>query len=164
MNHKVEALLDFLAGAPAGPVAEVGTLRSEFERASDGWTTVFLAQAGRKVFSIDSSSHNLSIARGVLMRRGLLDMVTLIHQDGAVALAALPPLALLYLDGSDDPVEALAQFHAAAFLPRARLAVDDAQSYGGNPFGKATAIMAELDYSGDLIETEPGYSMFLAHI
>ena len=96
------------------------------------------------------------------MRRGLLSRVTLIHQDAAVALARLPPLALLYLDGSDDPAQALEQLHAASFVAGARLAVDDAQSYGGNAFGKATAIMAELDYSGDLIETEPGYSMFLA--
>ncbi len=66
------------------------------------------------------------------------------------------PIDFLYLDGGDDPAEALAEFEAA--LPRlsesAVVAIDDCHPYGGNELGKGTALIPRARELGWQVEIE----------
>lgn len=167
VNRKAAALLAALASAPPGPVAEVGAVRQNGEVASDGYSTVYLAQScavqGRPFYSFDVDPGAVALANRGLTRHGLPPLVQ--QRDGAEALAELPPLAFLYLDGSDDPEETLAQFQAAYLLPVAVIAVDDANPYEGHCYGKADRLLPFLAGQGwrcELVATEPDYLMLIA--
>ena len=95
---------------------------------------------------------------GVLAREELAHRV--LCQDGTGALRAAGPLAFLYLDSSDNPMDTLEQFQAATLLPGAIVVVDDAQPMAGRPHGKASLLMPVLAKQGcalEFVPTERGY-------
>jgi len=150
VNLKAQRLLLSLDMAPPGPVAEVGSARYPTEVDSDGFSTVYLARRcrdeGRLFYSFDKDWEVVKNANAVLQEHGLLPLA--VCDDGAVGLARLAPLALLYLDGSDDPLEAEAQYRAATFAPGAVVVIDDANSYNGREYGKADRLYPLLQECG----------------
>lgn len=71
------------------------------------------------------------------------------------------PLALLYLDSSDDPRDTEAQLAAAEILPGGVVVIDDAQMTGRNAMGKATLVgdyFARRGLPLEIVQTEPGFA------
>jgi predicted O-methyltransferase YrrM len=74
------------------------------------------------------------------------------------------PICLLYLDGSNEPAETLAQFQAAEekMAPGCVVAIDDVQQIGQHDLGKGTAAIPYAQGKGwnvRVLATEPGYRM-----
>jgi predicted O-methyltransferase YrrM len=166
VNAKAARLLEALAGLPRGAViVEIGCARFAEERSSDGFSTVHLAHAalehGWELHSVDSDHHAVLIAEALT---GALPC-TVHHSDGAVWLAAGPPIDGLYLDGDSIPEQALAQYRAAHLSPGAVIVVDDVQPIGDHGRGKGELLLDVLAGDGftvTIAETEPGYEMAVA--
>lgn len=162
-NRKAQLLLQILAKAPPGDVVEVGCLRSLHEVATDGHSTYYLAleclARGREFTSVDVDPVVVDVANEVLRRAGLPALARV--SDGAEKLKACGPLAMVYLDSSDEPSDTLGQLAAADILPGGYVVVDDAQANGLNLFGKATLVVRHCSQNGvpfDIVGTEPGFS------
>lgn len=122
-------------------IVEIGT--SRHSDSEDGQATSLLdslaEQFNTKVVSVDVDSDAIANARPNLKH------TILVHEDGAVYLGNMTDsVDLLYLDGSDDPNEAWAQFKLAPLHSGSVVLVDDAMNYGGNIFGKATKIIRNV--------------------
>jgi len=166
-NKKAALLLESLPRAPQGTVVEIGSTRTIQEIASDGFSTVYLARAckerGVEFRSFDLDPMTVDKANRILGREGLSQCVAC--GDGAIVLKELDPVAFLYLDSSDDPEDTLSQFTAAPLAPGAIVVVDDAQSNGVHPFGKASrlvSLFAEHGVKFEIRPTEPGYAALVA--
>jgi predicted O-methyltransferase YrrM len=168
---KRHALLDVLARSPGeGVLVEVGCIRS-VEDAHDGASTLVLAQWARDhrqlVHSIDVDSRNISLARSLLTARGLESYVCQWTSTGQQVLAHLDsPIAFLYLDGSDNPVDTLEQVQAAyhKLLPGARVIIDDCQAYRGNKLGKGTHAIPRLQGLGWSVTYHPAGKYQMAEL
>lgn len=162
-NRKAQLLLRLLAEAPAGTVAEVGCARHEIEIPSDGFSTLYLSRAcvvsGRRFLSCDHDPVAVDVANAVLARNGLPTAV--VASDGVEMLRWAGPLALLYLDSSDDPNDTEAQLAAAEILPGGIVAIDDSHMAGRHAMGKATCVgnyFARRGLPFEIIQTEPGFA------
>ncbi len=175
-NRKAERLMYALDHAPKGAVIEIGCARTPSELVTDGWSTIYLAERckeeDRPFLSFDVDERAVAVCNKALLDRGLMMKAEV--RDGVEGLKAYAtrvapqPLAMLYLDGADDPAETLKQFKAATFASEAVLAVDDVQMIDWDKLmGKATNLIPELDklkIPYDVYTTEPGYSMLLARM
>lgn len=170
-NRKAERLMYALDHAPKGAVVEIGCVRTPSELATDGWSTIYFsercAEEDRPFISFDIDEVSVDICNKALLGRGQMKRAEVM--DGVEALKAYDrPIALLYLDGADDPVETLKQFKAANFASEAVLVVDDVQFIDWDKLlGKATDLVVELDKRNvpyDIYSTEPGYSMLVARM
>jgi predicted O-methyltransferase YrrM len=77
------------------------------------------------------------------------------------SLRSVGPLALLYLDSSDDPRDTEAQLAAAEMLPGGIVVIDDAQMTGNHAMGKATRVgnyFARRGLPFEIVPTEPGFA------
>lgn len=162
-NRKAQLLLRLLSDAPEGAVCEVGCARHEIEIPSDGFSTAYLSQAcveaKRAFFSCDLDPVAVDVANAMLARRGLPTRVVV--ADGLEVLRSAGPLALLYLDSSDDPRDTEAQLAAAEILPGGIVVIDDAQMTGRNAMGKATLVgdyFARRGLPLEIVQTEPGFA------
>jgi predicted O-methyltransferase YrrM len=169
-NRKSGLLLEALARAPDGPVAEIGCIRQEREEPVDGFSTYWLArrcrELGRTFRSFDLDTRAVGIARAILEKEGLPGVVEC--RDGVEALTHLGPVAFLHLDGPDNPAMALDQYRAAELLPGAVLVIDDAHNYWCGAHGKATAVVRHFEGSPlplvpfRIVPTESGYAALVA--
>ncbi|ADB18364.1 glycosyl transferase group 1 [Pirellula staleyi DSM 6068] len=167
MNRKAERLLEAFATAPEGVIVEVGAVRFRQEIASDGYSTVHLGRAcqesGRRFYSLENSIETTSLANDILQSNGLPKSV--VSVDAVWALRGIQNVALLYLDGSDNPDEALSQLLATSFCLGGMVVVDDCHNYLGNRLGKGTRIAEFLENQGveyKVVDTEPDYKMLIA--
>jgi len=161
-NRKAQLLLQLLATAPPGDVAEVGCLRSSVEVASDGNSTAYLAKAcrdqGRRFSSCDRDPVAVDVANSVLVRSGL--KAAAVVAEGSEHLRGRGALAMLYLDSSDDPRDTLSQLACAELAPGGVVAIDDAQFTDAGPFGKATLVVQHCTkrcVPVEIVATEPGF-------
>ncbi len=168
-NRKATTLLGALAQAADGPVVEIGTIRTAEEVPTEGWSTLHLARAcataGRRFSSFDQNPDAVDLANGILRRRGLVPVAAV--ADGVAAIRSAGPIAMLYLDSSDDPMQTLEQYRAATFVPGAIVVVGDVQEYNGNRLGKATLLAEELGQAGveySIVDTVPGFRMLIARL
>jgi hypothetical protein len=148
-------------------VVEIGCMRYPYESPTEGASTLHLARwcskHGRRFVSIDVEAEDVRNARNVLASEG--HQTTLIVGDGAAILGSMrATIGLLFLDGSNDPREALEQFRAAEqkLAPSALVVVDDIQPIEDLPLGKGTKLLPVVEGEGwqvDTIPTEPGYLM-----
>lgn len=168
MNLKAQTLLDALDCLDDGAVVvEIGCARFAHEIPSDGWSTVHLAtaagEAGWTLHSVDIDPSAVRVATAAT--DGL--SVTLHNADGAAWLRRFRgTIDALYLDGSANPAEALAQYEAAKLADTAVVAIDDVQLLEGFEHGKGDLLLDRLDADGFVVEvndTEPGYRMAVAH-
>lgn len=167
MNAKAAALLQAFENLGAGAtVVEIGCVRFAQEIPSDGWSTVHLATAaadhGWKLHSVDVDPQAVEIACNATA-----DLPGEVHlADGAEWLAAFAgPIDGLFLDGSADPAEAVAQYQAARLADRAVIVVDDVQPIGQQAWGKGDLLLDALERDGftvEVVDTEPGYRMAIA--
>jgi predicted O-methyltransferase YrrM len=172
MNRKTKELESLFKQAhsvapPGAGVVEIGCMRYPFESPTEGASTLYFARwcraAGRPFTSVDTEKDNLDTARKMLEAVDL--SATFIQAPGEEALAALKqPICLLYLDGSNEPAETLAQFQAAEekMAPGCVVAIDDVQQIGQHDLGKGTAAIPYAQGKGwrvRLMATEPGYRM-----
>lgn len=167
MNLKARRLLATFGQLPAGAtVVEIGCIRFQMELASDGFSTVYIAAwalaRGWKFHSVDIDP--LSIRRATTAVGEL--PVTLHHADGREWLTAFPgPIDALYLDGSVNPDEALAQYRAANLAAAAVVVVDDVQQIDECERGKGELLLDVLERDGFTVQTfdtEPRYQMAVA--
>lgn len=122
-------------------------------------------ERGLEFLSIELLEHHANVANHVLRDHNLPSAVVV--GDARFVLPNLAEVSLLYLDGSDDPAEALAQLMAAKLRDGAILVVDDCHEYDGNPFGKGSLIVPYLNdrkIAWCLRPTEPGYAALVAVI
>jgi predicted O-methyltransferase YrrM len=172
MNRKTKELeslfrqVDAVA-LPGAGVVEVGCMRYPFESPTEGASTLYFARwcggANRPFISVDTEKEHLDTARKIL--EAVEVDATLIQARGEDVLAALKQaICLLYLDGSNEPAETLAQFRAAEdkMAPGCVVAIDDVQQIGGHAQGKGTAAIPYARSKGwnvRIMATEPGYRM-----
>jgi predicted O-methyltransferase YrrM len=172
MNRKTKCLEDVFSRvngvAPKGAaVVEVGCMRYAFESPTEGASTLYFSrwcqESGRPFISIDFEHDNLENARRILDETGL--RAHFLEGKGEEVIATIAePICLLYLDGSNDPAEALAQFQASEskLTPGAMVAIDDVQELDGNPQGKGTLTIPyaqERGWTAEILATEPGYRL-----
>lgn len=167
MNRKASTLLAALDALGAGAtVVEIGCARFGHDIPSDGWSTVHLARAadecGWTLHSVDIDPAAVRNAEAVT--EGL--PVTVHNADGAAWLRDFAgPIDGLYLDGSANPAEAVAQYEAATLADGVVIAIDDVQAFNGNEHGKGDLLLDRLRADGftvELHDTEPGYRMAVA--
>lgn len=172
MNAKAARLVASIAHLGEGDVmVEIGCVRAPNEIPSDGYSTVYLAQAakvqGFTFHSVDIDPNAVQIARH--LTAGLPAQVHL--GDGAEWLqeqADLPQIRsidALFIDGAASPEEALSQYDAALLDPEAVVIVDDIQAIDTYVQGKGTELLTALERDGfevQIYATEPGYLMAVA--
>jgi predicted O-methyltransferase YrrM len=171
-NMKAARLLEILRDIPQSApqrslVMEVGAMRYPFETPLEGASTLHLGrwcnEHSRRLLSVDVEAQSLAIARSAAERSGI--KVDFLRARGVDAIRALrAPVLFLYLDGSNDPEEALAEFQAAESLLEhsAVIAVDDVQPLGDRPLGKGTLVLPYAESRGftvEIFDTEPGFKM-----
>lgn len=172
MNGKARVLLDAFSDLGDGAVVvEIGCVRFDYEVPSDGWSTVYLAQAALKH---GWTFHSVDIDAGAVGRavEAVGNLPAIIHHsDGERFLRAFPhQIDGLYLDGAADPAQALAQYNVASLAPSAVIAVDDIQliklSNGARyEQGKGTLVLDKLIEDGftvRILPTETNYQMAVA--
>lgn len=168
MNKKAAALLDAFKDLPDGAnVVEIGCVRFTEEMASDGFSTVYLAQEALKrgwMFnSVDRDRGAVNRARIVTQ-----DLPVSVHYaDGREWLESFPDeIDGLYLDGAMSPGEAVSQYRAAKLAKKAVIAIDDVQSFFPYKRGKGDLLLDVLEDDGwdvSVVETEwPNYKMAIA--
>jgi predicted O-methyltransferase YrrM len=155
-----------LQEAPAGTVCEIGCARHEVEIPSEGSSTLYLSracvEAQRHFLSCDVDPVAVDVANALLARGGLPSVVVL--ADGVELLRSAGPLALLYLDSSEDPTDAEAQLAAAEMLPGGIVVIDDAQMVGRHVMGRATLVgnyFARRGLPFEIHQTEPGFAAMI---
>ncbi len=167
MNRKARTLLAAFDGLAEGTtVVEIGCARFAHEVPSDGWSTVYLAaeaaERGWELHSVDISEAAIRVARNATAGRP----ITLHHSDGEAWLYDFgQAIDGLYLDGSANPAEALAQYEAARLADNATVAIDDVQTLGGLPHGKGNLLLDRLRDDGftvEIVDTHPDYKMAVA--
>jgi len=180
INFKAKALEMAMQTAPNQDATatvifvEIGCIREDHEVPSDGYSTVHMARycAERGIYfrSVDANEDNVKIARAVLRREISSDPDTdeLVKlYDGEKWLKACSPISFLYLDSHRDPEYSLNQFCAAKLVPGAVVAIDDAHSYDGWEYGKATDLIKLFDAEGikwKIVPTHPQFKMVIARI
>lgn len=168
MNEKARTFLEAFSDLPIGStVVEIGCARFGHEIPSDGWSTVHLARAaeehGWTFHSVDIDPAAVATARDATF-----GLPVIVHEgDGAEWLRAFEGfIDGLYLDGSADPHEAVAQYEAAdGYSPAPIIVIDDVQAIDGVERGKGNALLDRLEADGYTVEikdTEPGYRMAVA--
>ena len=166
MNRKAECLLQAASHLPAGAtIVEIGCCRQPHEVASDGFSTVYLADAaverGWTFHSVDYDMNAIRIAQEVTNGGVMLHLAEaekwLYEFQGAID--------LLYLDGSSSAEEALWQYEAAELKSQATVVIDDVQQLPGQERGKGNILLDLLEQDGFTVtvyDTEPGYRMAVA--
>lgn len=174
MNLKADRLLRSIAHLAEGDVmVEIGCVRAPTEIPSDGYSTVYLAEAalrqGFTFHSVDIDPNAVEIAR-----RLTADLPAEIHQgDGAEWLRSQAnPITVgpflvdaLFIDGAASPAEAVTQYESALLSPEAVVVVDDIQAIDTYVQGKGTELLSTLERDGfsvEIFDTEPGYLMAVA--
>ena len=169
MNAKARTMLSAFHGLPAGAtIVEIGCVRFRHDIPSDGYSTVHLGAEARQrgwiVHSVDIDPVAVENARD--LTAGM--PVTVHEADGEAWLACFADMIDgLYLDGSASPEEALAQYEAAARADGPVVVViDDVQAIAGTERGKGNLLLDRLIgdlYTVEIVDTEPGYRMAVAH-
>lgn len=172
MNGKAERLLAAFDHLPAGAViVEIGCVRTSQEVPSDGYSTVYLAEAAQEkdwaFYSIDSDPAAVANARTLTE-----DLPVSVQQaDGATWLAGFViPISGLYLDGAADAAQAVDQYDAASLADDAMIVIDDIQPIHEDHHdplerGKGDLLLDVLEADGwsvEIHETEPDYLMAVA--
>lgn len=175
VNLKAKALKDAFGEAdsrtpPEAAVVEIGCMRYPFESPQEGASTLYLARwcqtANRRLVSVDVQESHMENAKRVLAQEGL--RADFINGDGQEFIANFDmPIALLFLDGSNEPGETLDQFRAAErkLADGAVVVIDDVQEIGPYESGKgelAIPYARETGWEVDLLDTEPGFRMAIA--
>lgn len=172
VNAKAERLLAVFDGLPRGSVfVEIGCVRFPEEIASDGYSTVYLAEAakenGWELHSIDIDAAAVQNAQA--LTENLPNAVH--HADGAAWLKEFRgSIGGLYLDGAAQPQQAVDQYRAARLSDDAVIAIDDIQPIAAGDVerlerGKGDLLLDVLAADGwtvDIHKTIPGYLMAVA--
>ncbi len=167
MNKKARVLLDAAEKAPNGLLCEIGCIREGKEVPEDGFSTYYLAQFAkshqRRFVSYDISQENVDIANKVLRENSLPESV--FQANGKVILPTIGPISFLFLDAHRIPAISFEQYQAAELSPNAIVVIDDANTFDGNKFGKATycvQVFQKFGIQWELKSTEPGFKMVIA--
>lgn len=168
-NKKAECLMNAVKLAPEGLMVEIGCIREPKEVPQDGFSTYYLGTYAKEkelVFrSFDVNPDNVFMGNKVLTDAGCKPTVDI--ADGKEILPTLGPIAFLYLDSHRIPQYSLEQYIAAELMPGAVVCIDDANTYDGYQFGKATMLIDLWNNVGiqwKLQVTEPGFGMVWATI
>ncbi len=150
-----------------GLIIEIGCIRQEQEVAEDGFSTFYLAQfahdTGREFKSFDIEPENVRIANKVLKSHNLPESV--FQADGKFVLPTLGAISFLFLDAHRIPAISFEQYKAAELAKDAIVVIDDAHTFDGNQYGKATYCVQVFDkynIKWDIFDTEPGFKMIVA--
>jgi predicted O-methyltransferase YrrM len=172
VNLKANALQEAFVEADSrvpreAAVVEIGCMRYPFESPQEGASTLYLArwcqEANRRLISVDVQESHMQNAKRILRQEGL--PADFINGDGKEFIANFDtPIALLFLDGSNEPGETLDQFRAAErkLADGAVVVIDDVQKIGPYESGKgelAIPYAKETGWDVDLLDTEPGFRM-----
>ena len=153
-NGKAKVLIESLARVPDPKIiVEIGSIRIPIDSASDGFSTMYLAQEAKNLgahfFTVDLEQSHLRMAAGLMLERDL--PAFLVWGDGLEFLTRAPlEIDFLYLDGS-EPVSTMKQFQAAEskLTPGAVVCIDDCHNYSGWEYGKGNIVVPYLQERSD---------------
>lgn len=180
MNEKARLAIDvFESLVEPKQVVEIGCIRMEQELPSEGYSTLYLAQACRDVrcafLSVDTNPGHVETARAVLVSHGISNRLRGIKVEVGDGLEVLdnwglrepcPPIDLLYLDGGGAPGVHLAQLQAAMMFlsDQAIIIVDDCHPHGGNAMGKGTELIPWAEAEGMHVEIRSTFAEYRAAV
>ena len=135
-------------------IVEIGTQRHGLSRTDDGQSTEIFAEWGDEVWSVDTDPLALEKAKEAVGEK-----VNFVQEDGVEFLKKFnKPINLLYLDGSNDPIETAQQYSVC--IVQGVVVLDDCMKINDHPLGKGDVLLNQLSYY-TFLECQKHYRMVM---